>query len=272
MLRDERGMDTHLDAAVGALLDDGEQLDLVAELVGAADVGQRDVADALHVDFVRAVPAAVCERGQDHGLVRGVESVDVERRVRLGITEPLGVLQDLLESEVFALHAGEDVVAGTVQNAEDAVDAVAHESFAQGLDDRDAAGHARLVEDRAAARFRRVEDLASVVRQQRLVRRDDRLALFEGAQDELAGNGRAADQLDHDVALRDHGRGIARQHAGRDRDAAVGRRIEIADPGQFHIHAGPFADQTAVFQKTIRHTGAYRAESEDSHTHMFHID
>ena len=174
--------------------------------------------------------------------MRGVESIDVERRIGLGVTETLGVLQDFLESEVLAFHAGEDVVAGAVQDAEDAVDAVAHEAFAQALDDRDAARYACFVEDRAAARFRRVEDLAYVVRQQRLVRRDDRLALFERTQDELAGNGRAADQLDHDVALRDHGRGIARQHAGRDRDAAVGRRIEVADPGQFHIHAGPFAD------------------------------
>ena len=52
VLRDERGVDAHLDAAVGALLDDGQQLDLVAELVGAADVGQGDVADALHVNLV----------------------------------------------------------------------------------------------------------------------------------------------------------------------------------------------------------------------------
>ena len=132
------------------------------------------------------VPAAVGERGQDDRLVRGVESVDVERRVRFGVTQPLGVLQDLFEPEVLAFHAGEDVVARAVQDAEDAVDAVAHEAFAQALDDRDAARHARFVEDRAAARFRRVEDLAAVVRQQRLVRRDDRLALFERAQDELA--------------------------------------------------------------------------------------
>src|SRR3546814_4865870 len=51
---------------------------------------------------------------------------------------------------LVAGHAGQDVVAGAVEDAVDAVDAVGGEALAQALDDGNAAGHRGLVADGAA--------------------------------------------------------------------------------------------------------------------------
>ena len=58
--------------------------------------------------------------GQDRQLVRGVVALDVEGRVGFGIAQPLRVLQAGVEGQALGLHAGQDVVAGAVEDAEDA--------------------------------------------------------------------------------------------------------------------------------------------------------
>ena len=64
-----------------------QELDPVAELVGEGDVHRRDVADALDVDRVEARPAAEGQRRQQRQLVRGVDAVDVEGGVGLGVAQ-----------------------------------------------------------------------------------------------------------------------------------------------------------------------------------------
>ena len=46
--------------------------------------------------------------------MRRVETVDVERRIRLGVAELLRILEDFVEGLALVLHAGENVVAGAV--------------------------------------------------------------------------------------------------------------------------------------------------------------
>ena len=50
---------------------------------------------------------------------------DVEGRIGLGIAEPLRVLQAFVEGQALRLHPGQDVVAGAVEDAEDAGDGIA---------------------------------------------------------------------------------------------------------------------------------------------------
>ena len=52
----------------------------------------------------------------------GVEALDVESRVGFGIAQALRVLQAFLEGQAFELHAREDVIAGAVENAVEALD------------------------------------------------------------------------------------------------------------------------------------------------------
>ena len=133
-------------------LRDAEELDPVAEFVGRLDVGRRDRRDALDIDRVRVDLGAEGNRRQQRQLVGGVVAVDVEGRVGLGVAQPLGCGEALGERQALVLHAGQDVVAGAVEDAVDAADRVAGEGLAQRLDDRDAAGR-RGLEIEADARL-----------------------------------------------------------------------------------------------------------------------
>ena len=110
-----------------------QELDPVAELDGEADVERADVADALDVDRVVIDRAAEHDAGEDRELVRGIDPVDVGGRVGLRITQLLRLLEHGGEVPRLAglhglVHRRHDVVAGAVQDAVDAADAVAREA------------------------------------------------------------------------------------------------------------------------------------------------
>ena len=98
-------MDALLDAAVGAA-GDAEQLDAVAELVGRLDVGRRDRRDALDIDRLGVDLGAEGDRRQQRELVGGVEAVDVEGRIGLGIAEPLRLREALVEGQARPAPSG----------------------------------------------------------------------------------------------------------------------------------------------------------------------
>jgi hypothetical protein len=136
----------------------------------------------------------------DGELVCGVVTLDVEGRIGLGIAEPLGVGQHLVEGDTLRLHARQYVVAGTVHDAEDAADRVAGQRLAHGLDDGNAAGDCRLVVEQHALLLRRLCELQPVARKQRLVGGDDVTAGLQRGLHALARSPLlAADQLDIDV-------------------------------------------------------------------------
>ena len=143
------GMDPLLEAVLGPARD-AQQLDPIAHLVGKGDVERRDVADALGMHGLEVGPAAERQRRQQGELVRRIDAVDVEARIGLGIAQTLRFGEHLVERAPALAHVGEDVVAGAVQDAVDPLDPVAGQALAQGLDDRDAAGHGGLETDRGA--------------------------------------------------------------------------------------------------------------------------
>ena len=96
--------------------------------------------------------------------------------IGLGVTQLLRVGQHLGEFPPALAHLRQDVVAGAVQDAGDAGDAVAGQALAQRLDDGDAAGHRRLEPQRHVAPFRRRRQRRAVHRQHRLVGSDHGLA------------------------------------------------------------------------------------------------
>ena len=211
--------------------------------------------------------------GEDAGLVRGVEAVDVEGRVRLGVAELLGVGEDFVERLALVLHAREDVVARAVEDAVDLENLVAGEPLAEAADDRDAAAHGRAEVDVHAVLPRRVEDLLAVFGEQLLVGGDHRLARVERRQDKRAGDARASDRLDHDAhgRVRDHGLRVRGEHVRVHAYAAVRRDVQIRDALQHDVHAQAFGHQPAVAQQTFRHAGADRAESKDSNSDFLHF-
>ena len=132
--------------------------------------------------------------------MRGVVALDVEGRIGFGIAQPLRVLQAGVERQPLGLHAGQDVVAGAVEDAEDARHRIAGHRLAHRLDDRNAAGHRRLVVEQHALLLGDLGQRHAMLGQQRLVGGDDVAAGFERRLDRSARRPSvAADQFDEDV-------------------------------------------------------------------------
>ena len=151
----------------------------------------RNVADAFDVNVARVHPKPVRQRRQDADLVQRIMAVNVERGLRLGVTLRLGVLEHGIEIRALELHPGEDVIAGAVDDAIEMGDAVADETFAQALDDGNAAADAGFVVNVGSIFPRSGEELLAVRRQQRLVGGDDRFAELEGGEDHRPGRCRS---------------------------------------------------------------------------------
>src|SRR3569623_2477897 len=100
----------------------------------------------------------------------------MSERTEAAIAEPLRVLQAGLEGQALLLHPRQDVIAGTVEDAVDALDSVAGEFLAHGAHDRNGAGDGGLEVERAAVLLGERGELDAVLGEQRLVGGAHRLA------------------------------------------------------------------------------------------------
>ena len=254
-----------LDARIGATCD-AQQLDAEAQLVGIVEIDRRDLPDAFDVDGGEIDRRAEGDGGQDRQLVRGIDAVDVEAGIGLGIAQSLGIGQHVGEVAAGGPHLRQDVVAGAVENAVDLRHGIAGQTFAQPLDDRDAAGHRRLEGDGQAARFGLPGDLGAMDGQQRLVGGDDVLTGLQRGGDGVARRAfRAADQFHHQIGagLRRHGDGIVEPLHARQVDAAVLALGPRADRDHLDPAAAALFDQRALRLQQLQDTGADRTEAGD---------
>jgi hypothetical protein len=158
--------------------------------------------DALGVGLVELHRDAEGDRRHDAELVRRVDALDVEGRVCLGIAETLGFAEHLLETCAAIAHFRQDEIGRSVDDSGDPFDAVGSQPFPKRLDDRNPARHRRLEGHHDPFGLRRPEDLVAVLCQQRLVCRNDMLAVFDRRQHQLPGDAGAPDQLHDDVDFR----------------------------------------------------------------------
>ncbi len=252
---------------------DAEQLDAVAQPLGVLDVDGGELADALGVGLVELHRDAEGDRGEDGELVRGVDAVDVEGGIGLGVAQALRLGEHHVEGQPLVAHLREDVVAGAVDDPGDPLDAVGGEALADRLDDRHAAAHRRLEGDHHALRWAAREDLVAVLREQRLVGGDHVLAVGDRRQDELAGARLAADQLDDDVdvRMRDQLRGI-----GHQLDALEAHRARLGEVARARGHrdhdlaAGAARDLLAVAAQHLDGAAAHGAQAQQADADRFH--
>ena len=186
-------------AAVCRFFDHAKQLDGVAKFAGKLNIEGADVADTFDVNFFRVHPEAVGERGENPNLVRCVVTINVQVRRRFGVTQLLRVRQHRAKIRAFEFHAREDVIAGAVHDAVKRRDAVADKTFAQRLDNGNAAGDARLVIKIGAVFFCRRKKFLAVRGEQRFVGRDDGFAELERGQHNFARHRSAADEFSHKI-------------------------------------------------------------------------
>jgi hypothetical protein len=117
------------------------------------------------------------------------------------------------------------------------------------LDDRDAARDRRFVFERRALDFGEPGEFEAVVREHRLVRRDERFAGVErfARQGQRRAVG-TADQLDHDIDIiaRRQLRRIIDPGEPRQIDAALARAVARADGDNFNRPVGAALDQRGI--------------------------
>ena len=202
--------------------------------------------------------------------MRGVKAVDIQRGVGFSVTETLCVCQHVGKPEFFPFHAGEDIIAGTVQDPVHAFDPVAHKGFPQALDDGNTAGNAGFVPEVRAVLFRSLKEFRSELGEQGLVGGHNALAHVQGFQNKLFGDGGAADQFHHNIAAFHQFRNAGGEDPFRHGNAAVCGNIQVRDLVQFHFHARATGNDFFILEQAGRHTGADRTESNDTDFQFFH--
>ena len=156
--------------------------------------------DALDGDRRRIDHRAKRKRGQDRELMRRVETADVEGGIGFRVAELLRLAEALREGQTPRFHSGQDVVAGAVQDAIDALDGIAGQSLAQGFDDRNAARDRRLEGKRDALFLGERGEPHAVLGEQRLVGGDEGFARAEsGFRRRKRGALLAPDQFDEKI-------------------------------------------------------------------------
>ena len=202
----------------------------------------------------------------------GVEAADVEGRIGLRIAEPLRLLEAFRERQTLLVHAGEDVVAGAVEDAVDAGDAAAAEPLAQRLDDRDAARDRRLEAERRVMRLGQPGERNAMARQQRLVGGDHAAAEAERRLDRALGRiALPAHQLDEhvDAAIaRERDRIGDLAHLGQVERGVLGRVLGRIGH-QLDAAAGALRERGARARQHRGHGRADRAQAGEAHSERF---
>jgi hypothetical protein len=205
-------------------------------------------------------------------LVRRVHALDVEGRVRFGIAEALRFLENVRKARSFSAHLRQDEVARAVDDAGDPFDAVGAQPFAQGFNDRNAAADRPFERHHHVFLLCRREDLVAVLREQRLVRGDDMLAVRDRSQDQLLGDAGAADQLDDDVdvGMVDHLAAASRHDGPLTDDTPCLFHVLVGN----HLHgdraAGAPADLLLVAREHGKGTAADGPDPQQPHIYGFH--
>src|SRR5512141_2143836 len=269
MGRDHRRGDPRFDSRA-VLLRDRQKLDRVPELLREGDVLLVDLPDPLDEDLFRGNVPAGGNPYEDRELVRRIDPVDVERRVRLGESGGLGLGEDLWERLPRPGHARQDVVARPVDDPEDRPDPVRRQAFPQRPDDGDPSADARLEPDVHAGGLDGLYDLRTALREKGLVRRHHGFPVADRLEQESLRDARAADELDEDmhVGVPGHPHAVLDQHALGQADAAIPRGVQVGEPDEPDRDPDALAEVFRVLEEKLDRSGADGAEADDPYSDL----
>ena len=194
--------DEHREVFVADLHDLRHELDLDVLLPGILDVRIVDRRDAVGEDPLGVDVGAQGVHGDNHQLEERVVSLDVERGVALGESQGLGLRQGVGIGVLVVEDPREDVVRRPVENALHLEQQVVVVILLEVADHGDRAARRGVVEQGDAPRLLDVDQLREVVREHRLVARDDGNAAQQGALDDPVCGLRVVDDLDDQVDVR----------------------------------------------------------------------
>src|SRR5579862_7675714 len=130
--------------ALRRLYRDAEELDAITELLGCGEIGGRDRGNAFDINRLLIDFGAEGQARQDRELLRGVVALDIEARIGLGVTKALRLLEAFGKRQAVLLHAGEDIIAGAVEDSVDALEGISRHPFAQRLHDGNGPAYGRF--------------------------------------------------------------------------------------------------------------------------------
>jgi hypothetical protein len=264
-------------ASIGVLGNHAKKLDDIAELGGHGDVERRDSAYAFDMQGAIVDGASISERSEKRNLVQGVESVDVEGGIGFGITEALGFGQGGLEGGAFLRHLGEDVIAGAIDDAGEALDVITDEALLQGLDDGYAAADCGFEGEKGVVLGSQWEEAGAMFGQQGFIGGDDMLARLEGGLDGGQGGVFASSDFDENVDVRvgGHSDGVGGEEGGgrwgHQGGCAIERRLVAGTEGDnFEVKTEGLGEETALVTEQFEHALANRAHAEysDANVHQ----
>ena len=265
VLRQHGRMHAHLNG-VPLLLADGQQLDLVTQQFGSLKILCRQFGNALAVDDVDGHVRVKRHRGQDGQLVHRVVPFHIGSGIGFRVAQRLRLLQHLVECAPFLGHLGQNVVCRAIDDAHDALDVVGLHGVRNGTDNGDAAAHRRLQIQPCAGLLGRRLELVPVLAHDLLVRRDDRLAAGERAQNERARRFHPAHALDHDAdarILQDVVDRRGKQLPRRQVQVGLVFKISYEDMGNLQIQLFAVQDVPMVLRRNAVDAGADGAKAED---------
>ena len=204
--------------------------------------------------------------------MRRIDAFDIESRIGFGVSQPLRLRQHVGEICAGVFHGREDVIASAVENAIDAFERIGGRAFAQALYHRNAAGDRSFELERGLGRFGRTGQFQPVMRDHRLVRGDQRLAVGDRvACQRQRRSVRSAHKLHHHIDIIAHGEriGIVDPFISRQVDAAVLGAVTRANRGDPDRTPRPACDQGRVRLDQADHTGAHGAETGKGNVERF---
>ena len=199
--------------------------------------------------------------------MRGINAAHVKTGISLGITLGLRLGEDVGKISPAAFHLGQDEIAGSVQNAINALNPIGACAFAQALHHRDPARHGRFEFERRGMRLSQPGQRQTVMRNHRLIGCDKAFASAKSALSEFERRTlRPADQFRDQINI------LARGHSGHVIGPQLARNFKPAilgfvariDRSDGDRTPGPRLDLGAVFLKQAHHANADSAKSGDS--------
>ena len=116
--RDQHRMNLYLNA-VPIVPRHAQKLDLIAELMGIADILRGNLRDSLGVNLGEGHTGVKRQAGHNRDLSARVVAFHIRGGIRLGITQLRGLGQRLLVIHAFVGHFAQNIIGGAVDNSHD---------------------------------------------------------------------------------------------------------------------------------------------------------
>ncbi len=150
-----------------------QQLDAITEFAGVANVGNVERINSPTRNFPPTDAGPKRQMSKDGQFLRGIGAVHIHRGIRFRVTQALGFLHRFQIAEAGRFHLRENEVARSVQDGVNRLNLVGDQAGADIGNDRNAAGHTGLERYGTAQFAGTVEQLRTMLGDQRFVGGDN---------------------------------------------------------------------------------------------------